>query len=112
MSVDPARLRKLLEDEIQCISEANLRTRVRSILVEPTLMKCGWDYGQAEETYPCWKVVEQQRVGIVYREHGFGPSSPWGLIWLRERVPSMGQDSGWFPTFREAAADLLNVSPG
>ena len=77
-------------------------------------MRCAWDYGEPNETYPCWMVVGEpnvQNVGVIYCDHGFGPRKPWGLVWLKETTPSMGMDSGWFSTVREAVADILELPP-
>ena len=112
MKTDRIRLQQLLEAEMAAIRNVDLQARVKALLIEPVLMRCAWNYGIPDEIYPCWKVVGEpavQRIGIAYCDQGFGPACPWGLIWLNETVPSMGQDSGWFSTFREAAADLLDV---
>ncbi len=59
-------------------------------------MRCAWDYGEPDETYPCWKVVGEpnvKHVGIIHCDYGFGAERPWGLVFLREAIPSMGMDS-------------------
>lgn len=114
MKTDRARLQRLLENEMAVIDNSDLQARVKALLIEPVFMRCAWDYGAPDETYPCWKVVGEpavDTVGIIYCEQGFGPTCPWGLIWMNEAVPSMGKDSGWFRSFREAAADLLDLPP-
>ena len=105
-------LNRLVEDELVHISRSDLLERVKALLIEPVLMKCAWEYGVSEELYPCWKVAcdASRGVAIVRCEEGFGPKCPWGLVW-DEIVPSMGQDCSWFMTFREAAADMLDVAP-
>ncbi len=103
---------EILERELAAIEDPKARQQIGTVLVEPTPMRCGWDYGPPGQTFPCWKVgrdPDGQSVGIVYCESGFGPESPWGLVWLHEAIPSMGQDTGWFPTFREAAGDVLDI---
>ncbi len=74
-----------------------------------------WDYGVEGEQYVCWDVLEHHAsgTGIAYCESGFGPRSPWGLVWLEHsKNMSIGMDSGWFTTFLQAyfesaaAADL------
>jgi hypothetical protein len=114
MAIDRAQLIRLIEGELAHIKDARWRARIRDALVEPVFMHCAWDYGSPGETYPCWKVLEEPHpgsAGIVYCEQGFGPKCPWGLVWLREAVPTMGQDSSWFPSLSEAAADLLDMPP-
>lgn len=113
MAITRERLIGELEGEIAAIGDSSLQGSVRAILIEPTPMRCAWDYGQPGETYSCWKVAEERvrGVGIVRCEQGFGPRTPWGLVWLHEPTPAMGQDSGWFSTFREAAADILDLPP-
>jgi hypothetical protein len=105
---------EILEQELAAIEDVQARQQIATVLVDPALMQCGWDYGPPGQAFPCWKVghdPEGRSVGIVYCESGFGPRSPWGLVWLHEAIPSMGQDSGWFQTFREAAGDVLNIPP-
>ena len=112
MEADQPKLAQQLETEIAAISDTVLRSRVQSILVEPAPMRCAWDYGEQGVTYPGWKVAvdpEAQQIGIVYCDYGFGPGRPWGLVFLRDDIPSIGMDSGWFSTFREAAADILDI---
>ena len=111
MAITREQLVCMLDGEIAAISDIGLREQVRAMLVEPAPMRCAWDYGVPGETYSCWKVAADISVGIVYCEDGFGPGSPWGLVWLSEGVPNMGQDSGWFATFCEAAGDLLDLTP-
>ena len=68
------------------------------------------DYGADGEKYPCWIVLEHasSNTGIAYCAQGFGPTDPWGLLFLAGPQKSMGMDSGWFTTleyaFRESAA--------
>jgi len=111
MAITREQLIHELEGEIAAVADLNLRVRVNAMLTEPMHMACAWDYGLPGETYSCWKVAEDasRGVGIIHCEQGFGPQTPWGLVWLREPTPAMGQDTGWFSTFREAAADILDL---
>ena len=111
MGITQERLVGQLEREIAAIADPRVSKSVNALLIKPMPMQCSWDYGSPGETYPCWKIAEsaERAIGIIYCEQGFGPKCPWGLVWLREPVPAMGQDSGWFPTFREAAADILDL---
>jgi hypothetical protein len=114
MTANSTGLRFLVEAELAAIADPLLRERVRSLLLEPSFIRCSWDYGERDQTFPCWRVARDPQlsgVGVVYCEHGFGPERPWGLVWLDEAVPSMGMDCGWFATFREAIADILDIPP-
>ncbi len=110
---DRRELDSSLERELSMITDLSLRQEVRLLLGEPVLTRCEWEYGVPGETFPCWKIAESptKRVGIFYCEMGFGPKNPWGLVMLGAPIPAMGQDSAWFPTFREAAADILDLPP-
>ncbi len=63
-----------------------------------------WDYGTPGEKFLCWVVLEHaaSNTGIAYCEHGFGPTMPWGLLFLSGPHMSMGMDSGWYEHFLEA----------
>ena len=66
-----------------------------------------WDYGEEDEQYPCWSVLEHppSATGIAWCDAGFGPERPWGLVNLpHDGIPpgSMGMDSGWFTGFLHA----------
>lgn len=102
-----------VSQEVDTVSDLSAKDLFESLLIEPIAMRCAWDYGEPGETYDCWKVARHPgvAVAIVHCERGFGPQLPFGLVSDREDVPSMGMDSGWFSTLREAAADVLDVSP-
>ena len=70
----------------------------------------GWDYGRANEEYPCWIFAEhlESSTAFAYAEHGFGPSSPWGLLFIKGEHMSIGMDSGWF----DSLEDLFRESKG
>jgi len=49
--------------------------------------------------------------GIAYSEFGFGPRTPWGLLFLEgTEHMSMGMDSGWFSHFLDAYFDSKAVT--
>jgi hypothetical protein len=108
----------LIERDLSSLDDRQAVDRVRSMLIEPILTQCrweyvGWDAAKTPSVCPCWTVLtnERTRVAIVFSELGFGPRCPWGLISMDEELPSMGQDNGWFPTFHQAAADVLGLPP-
>jgi hypothetical protein len=78
--------------------------RIKPFLVEPRCEVRPWSYGP--EQHACWIVLEHQSSGtaIAYCETGFGPTAPWGLLWIYE-PQNIGQDSSWFPTLWEAFED-------
>jgi hypothetical protein len=116
MSIDTHKLKDMVDGELSELSDSRVVAHVRALLVEPTVTKRLWDYGREDERYPCWTVLRHptSNTGIAYCEHGFGPRSPWGLVFLEgdERLASIGMDSSWFATFLKAsfeshaAADL------
>jgi hypothetical protein len=110
MSIEPETLKRLIADELNAVADARITTRIRELLVEPTMVLRGWDYGPSGQLYPCWTVLEDisSDTGIAYCEQGFGPKTPWGLVWLGrrcDRPASIGQDCGWFKSFTEAFLD-------
>ena len=92
---------------------ASVAAALRLHLIEPRRCLLEWDYGHPhrefrEPRYPGFVVAEfaESGTGIAYSEYGFGPASPWGLIWLER--PGYGMDSGWYVSlegaFRESMA--------
>jgi hypothetical protein len=108
MAVTAARIQALVELELTGLRDDLQASRVRSLLVPPQIKMLEWDYGEPEQTYPCWSVLNhtELNVGIVYSEFGFGPERPWGLVWLSGAHTGIGMDSGWFDTFMDAFTDL------
>jgi hypothetical protein len=107
---------KAVEAEINRISQPELVTRIRELLVPIRCEQREWDYGDPGLTYPCWIVAEHaaSNTAIAYCEQGFGPSSPWGLLAIRGEHMSIGMDCGWFISLEEAVRDPMawdGVSP-
>ncbi len=100
------RLDALIVAELAMLDDPAARSIIDALRVAPVPHLYDWDYGPPGQQYPCWMVLmdPQNRTGIGYCEQGFGPERPWGLLWIGDppRTRSMGQDSGWFPTFLEA----------
>ncbi|MEQ1708535.1 MAG: hypothetical protein ABL864_09430 [Terricaulis sp.] len=101
MAVDAVILKRLLEAELAKLSDARVDSYVRGLLVEPTPTPRDWDYGRPGQQYVCWTVLEHppSNNSIAYCIDGFGPRSPWGLLFLTGEYTSMGMDSQWYPTF-------------
>jgi hypothetical protein len=94
----------LLERELSDLGDPLVVKHIRGLLVTPRVEMRGWDYGEPGQEFPCWIVLEHatSNTGIAYTEHGFGPSFPWGLLFLRgTEHMSMGMDSGWYDYFVE-----------
>jgi len=104
MTLDATTLNRLVELELENLSDDRVRQHIRSILVEPTIVMRDWDYGSVGQQYPCWAVLEHipSNTGIAYCQEGFGPSAPWGLVFLSGERMSIGMDSGWFATFLQS----------
>lgn len=96
----------MIEAELAQLDDNRVIAQIRSLLVEPKIMRRRWDYGVEETHYPCWTVLSHKssNTDIAYCEHGFGPSMPWGLV-SSEGPTSMGQDCSWFRTFVRAYFD-------
>lgn len=100
----------IVEAEIANIAQPDLVARVRELMVPVRCELRGWDYGEPGEEYACWIFAEhpESNTAFAYTEHGFGPTSPWGLLFIRGEQMSMGMDSGWFISledlFRESRA--------
>ena len=99
----------LVARQLASISQPELVGCLRSLLVQPRCEQRPWDYGAPGQTYPCWIVTEHQpsNTGIAFCESGFGPSYPWGLLFLQGPYLSMGMDSQWFVSLEEAFRDSM-----
>lgn len=75
----------------------------------PYTVERGWDYGKISERFICWTVLEHppSNTAIAYCEQGFGPSNPWGLVFLTGEQMGIGMDSGWFSTLESAMRDSM-----
>jgi len=115
---DAEDIERLVQTECGRITEAAVVKAIVALLVKPRLEDRPWDYGEPDQTFPCWIVLEQppSNTGIAYCPEGFGPASPWGLLFLSGEHLGMGMDSGWYATledaFRESMACDLPSPPG
>jgi hypothetical protein len=94
-----------VERELAMIEDAVVRETLRSRIITPERHLRNWDYGAPGEQYPCWTVAAdpESDSAIVYSEHGFGPSDPWGLVFITK--PWFGMDCGWFARLEDAFVD-------
>ena len=99
----------LVNEELVRITDAPLLARTRELLVVPYPVERGWDYGRIGERFTCWTALEHppSNTGIAYCPQGFGPSDPWGLIFLSGEHMGIGMDSAWFSTLESAMRDSM-----
>src|SRR5262245_52115164 len=99
-----ADISEIVRTELDRITEERVRHAIAGLLVTPRCEDRPWNYGAADATFPCWIVLEhlESDTGIAFCEEGFGPRSPWGLLFLSGDHLSMGDDSGWFRTLEDA----------
>lgn len=105
MTIAPGQLLELVNRELDLLKDTRVVNHVRTLLVQPISIVRAWDYGASDEAYPCWSVLEHPKsnTGIAYCEQGFGPASPWGLVFLTgTEHMSIGMDSGWYACFLDA----------
>jgi hypothetical protein len=103
MRESAAAIDALVVREIDRIAQADLIALAQSLRAPPLLEDRPWDYGQEGQTYPCWITFTHppSNTAIVYCSEGFGPTYPWGLLFLTE-PRNMGMDSQWFATVEDA----------
>ncbi len=105
--LDPGMITSLVEQELAGVRDPDLLEGMKACLVTPSCEEIPWDYGEKDQTYPCWTFMRKTVLDcpwtIQYCAHGFGPRAPWGLG--HEGMVSMGMDCGWFPTLAEAFLD-------
>lgn len=102
----PASVAALVRDDMRALHDARVMEHVTSLLVAPPRpLRLAWTYGAAGEAFDGFLLLDHPRsgTGIAYCRHGFGPATPWGLIFTgRESPPSTGMSDGWYPRFLDA----------
>jgi len=108
-TIDGNEIAALVDAEIERIADERLVQRIQAVRVAPYPVEREWDYGKPGEHYTCWTVLEhpESNTGVAYCEEGFGPSNPWGLVFLSGQYVSIGMDSQWFSTLESAVRDSL-----
>ena len=98
----------LVERELNIFQDPALKEKIIRGRVAPYCQLRAWAYSTTAGQFPCWIVYEEpsKRVGIAYCELRFGPTTPWGLLWLKGGHQDMGDDSGWFARLEDAVADV------
>lgn len=101
------RVQALVDEQLIRISDQMILSRIRELLVPPYPIDRPWDYGLPGESHTCWTVLEHapSNTGIAYCAQGFGPSFPWGLVFLAGPYMNIGMDAGWFASLEEAMRD-------
>ena len=95
---------QLVQAELGKVTLPEIVEAIQPLLITPQMHMRNWDYGASGEAFPCWTILEHKESGtdIVYSDFGFGPTSPWGLVFSPVRHNWFGMDSGWFNTLEEA----------
>jgi len=103
-----ATIEGLILDQLDRIPDP-IVTAVQLLLVAPHVEVRDWDYGPAEQKYPCWIVLEHpaSNTGIAYCNEGFGPGDPWGILFLQGQQLSMGTDSQWYASLEDAFRESI-----
>jgi hypothetical protein len=75
----------LFEEETARITQPDLLDLIARLRVPTRCEQRPWDYGEPNDAYPCWIVLEhpESNTCIAYCEEGFGPRDPWGLLFIR-----------------------------
>jgi hypothetical protein len=102
-------INELVEQELSRLSDTKLFTRIAELRVKPYRVDRGWDYDKEGVKYPCWTVLEhpQSNTGIAYCYEGFGPASPWGLVFLSGPHMNIGMDSAWYASLEGAMRESM-----
>jgi len=97
-------IQALLDAELRRITDEHCWQKIRELLVSPQPVEREWDYGAPDERFTCWTILEHppSNTGIAYCAQGFGPSFPWGLVFLSGPHMNIGMDSSWYTSLEEA----------
>ena len=93
----------LFNAQVALITQPDLLDLIKRLRVPTRCEQRPWDYGNPGDAYACWIVLEhpESNTCIAYCEQGFGPGSPWGLLFISKRL-NIGMDSGWFVSLEDA----------
>ncbi|QDU91421.1 hypothetical protein Pla175_48440 [Pirellulimonas nuda] len=100
---------QLFESEVTTIRDLALIELVRELQVKPYLVERDWDYGAPGQRYSCWTVLEHRssNTGVAYCGQGFGPTFPWGLVFLSGPPMGMGMDCNWYSNLGDAVRESV-----
>jgi hypothetical protein len=103
--VTPADVEALVRDDVRAISDARVVAHVCSLMaVPPQRLPLAWSFGSLGETLDGFLVLDHPRsgTGIVYCGQGFGPDTPWGLVFIDRGPLSTGTSDGWYARVLDA----------
>jgi len=94
----------LVADQLARIEDRTVAEAICRLLVDPFTVERPWDYGEPDQKFECWTVLEHEpsNTGIAYCALGFGPSYPWGLVSLTGVRTNIGMDCAWYSTLEDA----------
>ncbi len=97
-------IQEMVDAELSRIADAGVLGAIKPLLVSPRCEMREWDYGEPGQTFACWIVLDHVSTNtcIAYCKYGFGPSFPWGLLFITGQYLSMGMDSGWYANLEDA----------
>jgi hypothetical protein len=109
MSDQADSISQLVEEQLLRIADPVLVKKIRELLVTPYPVDREWDYGSPGQHFTCWPVPEHRpsNTGIAFCAEGFGPSDPWGLVFLTGPYMGIGMDCGWFTSLENAVRDSI-----
>ena len=109
MHLSQSDVQDLLNKELEAIQDPSLVEQMKALLIMPNHMDREWDYGEEHRTHPCWTVMAHPMTnsGIAYSAEGFGPTHPWGLVFLSGDMMGMGLKAAWFETFEIAFKESM-----
>ena len=98
-------IQAIVAGEIEKIADSALASALRSFLISPRMELRSWDWSTDHPEFATWVVAESERYnyGIVYSENGFGPRSPWGLVFSSQT--NFGADYCWYTSLESAFLD-------
>jgi hypothetical protein len=106
--LDEEAIDALVDQELMRVTDAKLAARIAELRVKPYCVERAWDYEDGT-SYPCWTILKHPatNTGIAYCSQGFGPSFPWGLVFLSGPNMSIGMDSGWYGSLEAAVRESM-----
>lgn len=106
MALTASEISTLVATQLDHVTNPQAAILIRRLLVPPRCEFRAWNYGPPS-LLPCWIVLEHtpSGTGVAYCEQGFGPSFPWGLLWISGENLSMGMDDAWFESLEEVVRE-------